>query len=314
MRTHIRRYVSSCQQCARIKNTTHKPYGLLQPLEIPNRPWQSIAMDFIVKLPPSHGYDSIWVVCDRMTRAAHFVPIRETIDAPELSRLYLDRIFRHHGFPQAIVSDRGSVFVSSFFTELMKICGTKMKPSTAFHPQTDGLTERTNQILETYLRAYCSYQQDDWVDYLALAEFVFNNTTNSSTQQTPFFANSGFHPDFDITITERSTNPSAAELTTRLAIIREELQAELSHSNEYMSKYYNQRHLPAPKFSPGDKVWLLRRNIKTTRPSEKLDYKKIGPYEIIEKRGKSSYLLKLPSSLKRLHPVFHVSLLEPILL
>ena len=147
---------------------------------------------------------------------------------------------------------------------------------------------------------------------MALAEFVFNNTINSSTQQTPFFANVGFHPNFDITITERSTNPSAVDLTTRLSIIRKELQAELNHSNEYMSKYYNQQHLSAPEFSPGDNVWLLRRNIKTTRPSEKLDYKKIGPYEIIEKRGKSSYLLKLPSSMKRLHPVFHVSLLEPV--
>ena len=313
MRRYIRSYVSSCEHCARIKHSTHKPYGLLQPLDIPDRPWKSITMDFIVKLPPSHGYDAIWVICDRMTRAAHFIPIQETMDAPELARLYLDRVFRHHGFPQAIISDRGSIFVSSFFTQLMKICGVKMKPSTAFHPQTDGLTERTNQTLETYLRAYCSYQQDDWVDYLALAEFVFNNTLNSSTQQTPFFANIGYHPDFDIVITERTTNPSATEFTKRLQVIRDELQAELSHSNDYISKYYNQHHLPAPQFSQGDKVWLIRRNIKTMRPSNKLDYKKIGPYEVIERRGKSSYLLKLPTSLKRLHPVFHVSLLEPFI-
>jgi hypothetical protein len=115
-----------------------------------------------------------------MTRAAHFIPICESMDAPKLAQLYLDRIFRHHGFPQAIISDRGSIFVSSFLTQLMKICGVKMKPSTAFHPQTDGLTECTNQTLETYFCAFCSYQQDDWVDYLALAEFVFNNTINSS--------------------------------------------------------------------------------------------------------------------------------------
>ena len=139
-----------------------------------------------------------------------------------------------------------------------------MKPSTSFHPQTDGLTERTNQTLETYLCAFCSYQQDDWVDYLALAEFVFNNTINSSTQQTPFFANIGYHPNFDIVITERSTNPSSTELAEQLEIICEELRAELSHSNDYMAKYYDRRHLPAPEFSPGDKVWLIRRNIKTT--------------------------------------------------
>ena len=124
---------------------------LLQPLEVTNRPWQSIAMDFIVKLPASHGYDSIWVICDHMTRASHFIPIREPMDTPELSRLFVDRVFRHHRFPQAIVWDQGSIFDSSFFTQLMKICGTKMKPSTAYHPQTDSLTEQTNQTLETYL-------------------------------------------------------------------------------------------------------------------------------------------------------------------
>ena len=122
------------------------------------------------------------------------------MDAPELAHLFLDWIFHYHRFPQAIVSDWGLLFISSFFTQLMKICGTKMKPSTVFHPQTDGLNEQTNQTLETYLWTYCSYQQDIWVDYLALMESVFNNTLNLSTQQTPSFANIGFHPEFNITI------------------------------------------------------------------------------------------------------------------
>ena len=203
--------------------------GLLQPLKILNWPWQFISIDFIVKLPPSHGYDLIWVVCNWLTRAAHFIPIWESMNAPELAQLFLDQIFNHHGFPQAIVSDQGSLFISSFFTQLMKICSTKMKPSTAFHPQTDGLTEPTNQTLETYLWTYCSYQQDDWVNYLALAEFVFNNTLNSSTQQTPFFTNIGFHPEFDIAITEQTTNPSATEFTSRLSIICEGSQSKLTH-------------------------------------------------------------------------------------
>ena len=216
IQTYSHTYVKSCKICARIKNATHKPYGLLQPLDIPERPWQSISMDFITKLPPSHGYDAIWVICDRMTRAAHFIPICESMNAPELARLYLDRIFRHHGFPHSVISDRGSIFVSSFLTNLMSLVGTKMRPSTAYHPQTDGLTERTNQTLKTYLRAYTSYQQDDWVNYLALAEFSFNNRTNSSTQQSPFFANLGYNPDFEIRITERTTNPAATDLASCL--------------------------------------------------------------------------------------------------
>lgn len=233
------------------------------------------------------------------------------MDAPELSRLFLDRVFRLHGFPQSIVTDRGSTFVSSFFTNLMKLCNVKMKPSTAYHPQTDGLTERTNRTLETYLRAFCSYQQDNWVDYLALAEFAFNNSINSSTRQSPFFANFGYHPTLELSISERSTNPSASSIAENLKIIHEELRAELNQANETTSEYYNRRHLPSPHFKIGDLVWLLRRNIKTTRPSDKLDYRRIGPFKILDTRGDVSYLLDLPPSLSRLHPVFHVSLLEP---
>ena len=137
---------------------------------------------------------------------------------------------------------------------------------------------------------------------------------DSSAQQTPFCSNIGFHPEFNITITEQTTNPLATKFTSRLSIIHKELQPKLTHSNEYMSKYYHQHHLTAPKFSVGDKVWLLQRSIKTTQPSDRLDYKKIEPYKILRKHSKASYLLKLPPSLKQLHPVFHVSLLEPVLL
>jgi hypothetical protein len=212
MQTYVRRYVEACDTCARIKTPRHKPYGLLQPLDIPARPWKSISMDFIVKLPTSHKYDSIWVVCDRLTRYSHFIPCQETLTAPDLAWLFLDRIFRLHGLPDSIVSDRGSIFISKFWSELTSLLKIDTHTSTAYHPQTDGLTERTNQTLETYLRAYCSYQQDDWVDYLPLAEFAFNNLENSSTHQTPFFANYAFHPSFEPQITERSTVPAAADL------------------------------------------------------------------------------------------------------
>lgn len=311
MRRFVRSYCSSCDNCQRNKAPRHKPYGLLQPLSIPDRPWRSIAMDFIVKLPRSRGFDSIWVVCDRLTRGAHFIPIEESTNSSELARFYLSNVFKLHGFPESIVSDRGPTFVSSFFSSLMKLVGSKMTPSTAYHPKTDGLTERTNQTLESYLRAYCSYQQDDWVDYLPLAEFAFNNAINSSTQVSPFYANLGYHPNFDFALSEPSSNPAASELAERLNIIHEELKAELAHANDAMSKYYNAKHLPAPQFAVGDRVLLLRRNIKTTRPSDKLDYRKLGPYEILERRGNSGYLLKLPAALSRLHPVFDITLLEP---
>ncbi|KAJ2925408.1 hypothetical protein H1R20_g11659, partial [Candolleomyces eurysporus] len=225
--TYIRRYVAACDVCNRIKIPRHKPYGLLKPLDIPERPWKSISMDFIVKLPKSLNYNSIFVVCDRLTRAAHFIPCVEEMSAPDLAWLFIDRIFRYHGLPDSIVSDRGSLFISNFWTALTARLDVTTRHSTAYHPRTDGLTERTNQTLETYLRAYCSYQQDDWVDYLPLAEFVFNNTENSSTKKTPFFANHGYHPTFSPTIADISTVPAAEDLAQRLDKIHQELKAEL---------------------------------------------------------------------------------------
>ncbi|KAF8750752.1 hypothetical protein RHS01_09200 [Rhizoctonia solani] len=268
-------------------------------------------MDFIVKLPTSHGCDTVWVVVDRFSKMAHFIPTVETIKAPDLAWLFLQHIFRAHGLPDTIISDRGSIFVSHFWTRLHELIGVRLKHSTAYHPRTDGQTERINQILEAYLRCYTSYQQDDWVDYLPLAEFAYNNRTSSSSQQSPFYANYGFHPTFEPRINSDTTVPAAEDLSARLSLIHDELRAELTHSQADAAQQFNRSVKPAPNFTIGDRVWLLRRNIKTTRPSDKLDYRKLGPFKIVAARGPVSFQLELPPSLSRLHPVFHVSLLEP---
>ena len=309
--SYVRNYVRACDTCGRIKTPRHKPFGLLQPLAAPFRPWGSITMDYIVKLPLSHGYDSIWVVCDRLTRYAHFIPCNESLDAPGLAWLFLDRIFRYHGLPDSIISDRGSTFVSEFWRELTSLLQVELRHSTAYHPQTDGLTERTNQTLEGYLRAYVSYQQDDWVDYLPLAEFAFNNHVNSSTKQTPFFATYGFHPAFSPRLSLDSNVPAASDLATRLERLHAELRAELKHAQDVQARYYNKRVSDGPRFKPGDLVWLLRRNIKTTRPSDKLDHRRLGPFPVDRAVSDTAYKLHLPTYLSRLHPVFHISLLEP---
>ncbi|KAF5339905.1 hypothetical protein D9758_015029 [Tetrapyrgos nigripes] len=311
MTTYVRRYVEACDTCSRIKTPRHKPFGLLQPLSIPERPWQAITMDFIVKLPLSHGYDSILVICDRLTRAAHFIPCRESMTASELAWLFLDRVFRLHGLPHSIVSDRGSLFVSNFWKSLLSHLNIDSRTSMAYHAQMDGLTERTNQTLEAYLRAYISYQQDDWIDYLPLAEFAFNNHENSSTRQTPFFANLAYHPTFEPSISSISTVPAADDLAKRLEFIHAELKAELLSSQERQAKYYDARHIAQPQYQSGQLVWLLRRNISSTRPSDKLDHRRLGPFPIVRAIHNRAYLLKLPSYLSRLYPVFHVSLLEP---
>ena len=159
-------------------------------------------MDFIVKLPLSHRYDSIWVVCDHLTCAAHFIPCKEAITAVELAWLFLDRIFHYHGLPESIVFDRGSLFLSHFWKELTTMLQVNHQSSTAYHPQTNGLTERTNQTLEMYLHAYCFYQQDDWVDYLPVTEFAFDNGENTFTKQTLFYTNFAYHPSFKPQVTK----------------------------------------------------------------------------------------------------------------
>ncbi|KZT51497.1 ribonuclease H-like protein, partial [Calocera cornea HHB12733] len=208
---------------------------------------------------------------------------------------FLQHIFKLHGFPVSIISDRGSLFVSLFWKRLLELVDVQPRPSTAYHPQTDGQTERVNQELEQYLRSYCSYQQDDWCDYLSLAEFSYNNHTSSSSQVSPFFANYGFHPAYAPKVADQPKVPAAEDLATSLSNIHSELKAELQHAQEDHARFYNRHAQPAPEFLPGQLVWLNRRNLKTTRPSDKLDYRKLGPFKIVRPVGS----------------LFHVSLLEP---
>lgn len=183
MASFVEDYVNSCDLCQRNKHSTHKLYGLLNQLSVPIRPWSSISMDFIVKLPPSKlsgsidttKYDSIWVVVDRLTKMAHFIPCQETMNATQLAKLYLIHLFPIHGLPDNVISDRGTLFTSNFMRALCSLLGVKQKLSTAFHPQTDGQTERTNQTLEQFLRIYCNYQQSNWSDLLAFAAFAYNS-------------------------------------------------------------------------------------------------------------------------------------------
>ncbi|KAF8700885.1 hypothetical protein RHS03_06604, partial [Rhizoctonia solani] len=278
-------YITGCNLCTCTKAKQHRPYGLLQPLEVPSRPWKSISMDFIVKLPTSHGCNTIWVVVDCFLKMAHFIPTVKTIKAPDLAQLFLQHIFQAHGLPNTIISNCGSIFVSQFWTHLHKLIGICLKHLTAYHPCTNGQTKHINQIIEAYLRCYTSYQQDDWVNYLPLAEFAYNNHTLSSSQQSPFYANYGFHPTFEPCINSNTTANAAQQ--------------------------FNQSIKPAPNFIIGNCVWLLRRNIKTTCPSDKLNYCKLGLFKIVAACGSVSFQLKLLPSLSCLHPVFHVLLLEP---
>jgi len=138
--------------------------------------------------------DAIMVAADRLGKCAHFTATTSNLSSPGLAELYLHNVWRHHGLPDGMISDRGPQFVSNFMRELNRLLGIKTSPSTAYHPQSDGQTERINQDLETFLRMFVNQCQDDWVDWLPIAEFAYNNRLHSAMRQTPFMMEYGFHP------------------------------------------------------------------------------------------------------------------------
>ena len=310
MRRFVNRYVFNCVICRRAKPSRQEPSGHLHPLQIPERPWSSISMDFITGLPVSDGHNSILVVVDRFSKMSHFIPCSDSITAKELSFLFLQHIFRLHGLPKDIVSDRGPVFTSKFWQELLKQFNVKSNLSTAFHPQTDGQTERINSVLEQYLRIYVNYQQDNWSSLLPFAEFSYNNAEQSSTQKSPFFSNYGYHPSLHFNQVTSSSVPASDDLIQQLRALHEEIKSEVSLAQQQQALYYNQHHRPTPDYKINDFVFLSARNISTLRPSKKLDHKHLGPFKITNRIGSHAYRLELPASMK-IHPVFHVSLLTP---
>ena len=314
-RQYINEYVNSCDTCARNKAPRHRPHGTLHPLPIPTAPWESVSMDYIVELPESNGYDTILVCVDRFTKMAHFCPTTTRVTAEETASLYLRHVFKHHGLPTNVISDRGPQFTSRFAARLFELCQIKSNKSTAFHPQSDGQTERVNQVLEQYLRIFCDYQQDNWHDLLPLAEFAYNNAQHASTQVSPFYANYGFHPRCRLKVLDqegRAVNPTAEHTVANYKAIYQQVKENLEQAQRKYKEFYDAKHKETPPFKVGDMVWLSRRNISTTRPSTKLDYKRLGPFKITKVVGDSklAFKLDLPPRMK-IHPVFHASLLEP---
>ena len=193
LRHEVKRYVKNCDTCQRIKSNRHEPYGQLQRLEIVDKPWKSIAMDFITNLPKSETNDAILVIIDRLTKMSHFIPCRKDMNTKQFKMLFMNKIYRLHGLLADITTDGDMLFTSDLWKETTKQLQIERKMSTAFHLQTDGQTERTKAILEQYLLAYINYQQRNWTELLALAQFAYNNFKQETIKQTPFL------PTLDIT-------------------------------------------------------------------------------------------------------------------
>ncbi|CAI7810425.1 unnamed protein product [Closterium sp. NIES-53] len=195
MAADVQQFVTSCDTCQRMKSSKQKKIGLLQPLPVPEQPWQVVGLDFITGLPStSRGHDSILVVIDRFSKMGHFIPTNATATAEATARLFFDRIITIHGIPATLISDRDPKFTSKFWKELMGLLGTKLAMSSAYHPQTDGQTERLNQVVEQLLRTACKDDVSHWDTQLPTLEFAYNNTSHAATEKTHFFLCYGREP------------------------------------------------------------------------------------------------------------------------
>lgn len=314
MYSYVKQWVRNCHTCRRSTPSREAHQGVLKPLPIPQQAWRDISMDFITHLEPSNGFDAVLVVVDRLTKMKHFIPCNGTCDAEGVAKLYVQYVWKLHGLPVTVISDRGPQFVSAFWKHLNKRLKIQSLLSTAFHPETDGQTERMNAVLEQYLRAYVSYLQDDWSEWLPLAEFASNLHFSESTGVSPFYANYGFNPRVGFEpIQPPNAKPATrdAELfAQKMKDITDFLRTELISAQGRYEEQANRSRRPARRFHEGQLVWLDARNIRTLRPQKKLDWKNLGPFPIKQVVSPYAYKLDLPASM-RIHPVFNVSLLRP---
>jgi len=185
----VGRYVERCDMYQKMKNKMEAPAGKLKLSKVPERPWTHLTVDFITKLPLVAGKDAILVVCNRLSKMTHFMAITEGTLVEGLARLFRDNIWKLHGLPESIVSDRKPQFAIELTKKLNRMLGIKTKLLTAFHLQTDGQTKQMNQKLEQYLWFFVDYRQKDWLEWLAIAEFTINNKIHLATKVSPFIAN-----------------------------------------------------------------------------------------------------------------------------
>ncbi|KAD4584207.1 hypothetical protein E3N88_21808 [Mikania micrantha] len=279
--------------------------------------WEQISMDFVTKLPrtPS-GCDTIWVIVDRLTKSAHFLAIKETDKMEKLTRIYIKEVVARHGVPISIISDRDARFTSNFWKSLHKSLGTRLDMSTAYHPQTDGQSERTIQTLEDMLRACVIDFGDSWENHLPLVEFSYNNSYHTSIQAAPFEALYGRKCRSPVCWAEigdnQITGPELVhETTEKIVQIRNRMAAARDRQKSYADK-----HRKPLEFQVGDRVLLKVspwKGVIRFGKRGKLSPRYVGPFEILKRIGPVAYQLKLPDELSGVQDVFHVSNLKKCL-
>ncbi|KAG9223419.1 hypothetical protein CCMSSC00406_0007606 [Pleurotus cornucopiae] len=316
MVSDVQTYCDTCMTCRRSKPNNQKPFGLLHPLRVASRPWEAIGMDFVGPLPESKdrnaSYDSITVVIDLLTAMVHLIPSRTNYTARHIAELVFSEIYKLHGLPSAIISDRDVLFTSRFWKRLHELIGTELRMSTAYHPQSDGSTERANRTITQLLRQCINPNQRDWVSKLPAIEFAINLARSDSTGFSPFFLNSGRMPRSMLWDAPKPDEfPGVRTFTERIRIATIAAHDAILAARIKQTRDANQHWRPAP-FVEGDLVYLSTENIKFPKGLvRKFLPKYIGPYKILHNHGNESFTLDLPSRLKQrgIHNTFHASLL-----
>ncbi|KAG1962190.1 retrotransposable element [Pimephales promelas] len=308
-----RRFVAACSVCAQTKSGNSPPAGLLRPLPIPSRPWSHIALDFVTGLPASAGKTIILTVIDRFSKAAHFIPLAKLPSAKETAQIIVENVFRIHGLPTDIVSDRGPQFTSQFWREFCRLIGASVSLSSGFHPQSNGQAERANQTVGRILRSLSFRNPASWSEQLPWAEYAHNSLPSSATGLSPFQSSLGYQPPLFSSQLADSNVPSAQAFVQRCERTWRRVRSALCRYRAQTVRAANKRRTKSPRYCRGQRVWLSTLNLPLKTTSRKLTPRFIGPFRIAQIVSPVAVRLVLPRYLRRVHPVFHVSCVKPVI-
>lgn len=310
----VRSFILYCLHCQQTKYNHRKSPDLLCPLPVLARPWEDLSLNFIGGLPSFRGFSIILVVVDRFSKGVHLGMLHSNHTASTVAHLFLDIVVKIHGMPHSLVFDRDPLFLSKFWQELFKLSGTKLRMSSAYHPQSDGQTEVLNRVIEQYLQSFVHQRPSSWGKFLLWAEWPYNTSIHTATGMTPYEVTFGKKPSSIPPYLPGTSNIDAVDdfFTSREAIFA--IARKKLLKAQHTMKHFADNKRREVQFKVGDmvlvKLWPRRQTTVTGAVQSKLAKRYYGPFCVLEKIGPAAYHLELPLH-SRIHPVFHCLLLKP---